>query len=388
MLNAQKTDVRCLTFGGTVLNCKSNKKAELVEIGDPLISWFHESKRDLPWRCDYSPYRIWIAEIMLQQTQVKTVLPYYLRWMERFQDIESVARASAEELLKYWEGLGYYSRVKNIHETARILLNRYAGKFPQNHSDILGLPGIGPYTAGAIMSLAFNEDFPVVDGNVERVFSRLFNIATAIKGTANRRFLWETARELMPVGRAREFNQALMELGALICVPKNPNCEICPLVNQCKSFNLGVVNARPVPSPRKKITPIEVALGVLVWQEKVFIQKRPDNGLMGGLWEFPGGKMKQEERPEEALVREFSEELDLDVCCLDKIALIRHSYTTFRVALHAFYCRLTDPNQQPKLRVAVEARWTACEQLDQLAFPAANRKLIRIIQKKFLSKRE
>lgn len=346
-----------------------------------MMSWFHDNKRDLPWRRNYSPYKTWIAEIMLQQTQVKTVLPYYHRWMKRFQDIESVARASAEELLKHWEGLGYYSRVNNIHETARILVNQYGGKFPQDHSEILALPGIGPYTAGAIMSLAFNENYPVVDGNVERVFSRLFNISTALKGTANRGFLWKTAKELMPKGQAREFNQALMELGALICIPKNPTCEICPVVNHCESFKLDIVHARPVPTPGKKITPIEVALGVLVWQEKIFIQKRPDNGLMAGLWEFPGGKVNQEEKPEEALVREFSEELDLDVCCLDKIAVIRHSYTTFRVALHAFFCRLTDPNQQPKLKAAVEARWVTREQLDQLAFPAANRKLIRMLQK-------
>jgi len=366
--------------GRNILKLEPTKKVELVKISELLLSWFHENQRDLPWRRDYSPYKIWIAEIMLQQTQVKTVVPYYRRWMKRFRNIEAVARASAEELLRHWEGLGYYARVKNIHETARILVNRYGGRFPQDHSEILGLPGIGPYTAGAIMSLAFNEGFPVVDGNVERIFSRLFNITTAIKGTANRRFLWGTATELIPTGRAREFNQALMELGALICVPRNPACEICPIVNHCESFKLDVVHARPVAGPGKKITPIEVSLGVLVRQEKVFIQKRPENGLMGGLWEFPGGKLKPGEKPEEALVREFCEELDLDVCCLDKIALIRHSYTSFRVALHAFFCRLTDPSQSPKLRAAVAARWVTTEQLDHLAFPAANRKLIKMLQ--------
>lgn len=366
---------------GENLDFKPEGKTELLTISDGLISWFSRHKRDLPWRRDYSPYRIWIAEIMLQQTQVKTVLPYYRRWMRRFPNVESVARASSEDLLKHWEGLGYYSRVKHIRETAKMLIERYNGEFPQEHSTILKLPGIGPYTAGAIMSLAFNEDYPVVDGNVERVCARLFNISTPIKEAANRRFVWETAKRLIPDGQARELNQALMELGALVCVPRNPSCKSCPVVEHCESHSHGVVHERPVSNRARKSKPIEVALGVLVRQGKVLIQKRPDSGLMAGLWEFPGGKVEPGESPEEALTREFAEELELDVHCLDKIAVIRHSYTSFRVTLHAFVCRLLEPNQSPTLRAAEKALWATRAQLDDFAFPAANRKLIDKIKR-------
>jgi len=369
------------------LKFKRERKQGSVKVSDLLIAWFEEHHRDLPWRRDYSPYQIWIAEMMLQQTQVKTVLPYYHRWMKRFPDIQSVALASAEELLKYWEGLGYYLRVRNIHETAKILVDRYSCELPPDYSQIRALPGIGAYTAGAIMSLAYNESVPAVDGNVKRVFSRFFNITADINSSANLKFLWSKANELMPAGRAREFNQALMELGALICVPKNPACTVCPVVNQCESFKLDVVDARPVRRPGKKITPIEVSLGVLVNQGKVFIQRRPENGLMGGLWEFPGGKIEVGEKPEDALLREFSEELGIEVNCAYKIAMIRHSYTTFRVTLHAFLCRPQDPAQEPQLRAAVKCRWVTIQQLEQLAFPAANRKLIQMLQKRKFKER-
>lgn len=316
---------------------------------------------------------------MLQQTQVKTALPYYLNWMERFEDVRSVAAASLDELLKYWEGLGYYSRVRNLHKTAKILVDKYDGTFPREYPQILGLPGIGPYTAGAIMSLAFNENYPMIDGNIQRVFARLFNISTSIKETANQKFMWEKAAQLLPASEARDFNQGLMELGALVCTPKNPLCPECPLDEFCESFRLDVVNRRPVPSERKKIKPIEVAVGVLVEKSKILIQKRPENGLMGCLWEFPGGKLETDESPEAALEREFFEELGLHVSCLDKITTIRHAYTNFRVTLHAFRCRLSKPYQKPQLRAASEARWVTRNQLDEFAFPAANRKLINIL---------
>ena len=316
---------------------------------------------------------------MLQQTQVNTVLSYYRRWMQRFRDIQAVAEAPAEELLKHWEGLGYYARVQNLQKTAKILLDRFNGGFPRDHATLLNLPGIGRYTAGAIMSLAFNEDYPVVDGNVKRVFARLFNISTPINGPAGAEFFWDRAREILPEGRARDFNQALMELGAVICKPKLPLCSTCPVASLCESLRLGVVDERPVRGPTKTTQPIQVALGVLVHNDRIFIQKRLDKGLMPGLWEFPGGKLKPGETPEEALHREFSEELEADICRLDKIATIRHAYTSFRVVLHAFLCELRDQKQKPTLRAASEARWATRRQLDQFAFPAANRKLIELL---------
>jgi A/G-specific adenine glycosylase len=349
-----------------------------------LLTWFDAHKRDLPWRKAYNPYEVWISEIMLQQTQVKTMLPYYRRWMERFPDIPSVAEASEGEILKHWEGLGYYSRALNIRKTARVLMHELDGAFPREHRTLLKLPGIGPYTAGAIMSLAFNEPYAVVDGNVERVFARVFDLSRPVKEKESRDFIWQTARNLIPEGRARELNQALMELGALVCLPKNPLCPHCPLTGFCESRRRGTVHLRPVPAKRKAVTAIEVAVGILVSRDRVLIQKRPPSGLMGGLWEFPGGKVREGETPDKALMRELKEELELKVTPSREIATLRHNYTSFRVTLHAFFCISDHGCRLPVLRAAEEARWVTTQELDDYAFPAANRKLIRIIQKKGL----
>lgn len=350
-------------------------------IGKKLVEWFEANGRDLPWRKEHRPYQIWISEIMLQQTQVKTMLPYYHRWMERFPDVRCVASASDEELLKHWEGLGYYSRVKNIAATARVLCADFGGDLPRNHRALRGLPGIGPYTAGAVMSLAFNEDCPAVDGNVERVLARLLDIAMPVKERKAAEFIRKTAQDLIPRGDARRFNQAIMDLGAMVCSPARPSCGRCPLSFFCVSLARGVAEERPVRSAGRKPLAIDVAVGILVKEGRVFIQKRPASGLMPGLWEFPGGKTVEGETPREALIRELREELDVGVRDLKKIALIRHSYTSFRVSLHAFTCALSDEDAQPEVRAAVEGRWVARQDLDDYAFPAANRKLIRLLLK-------
>jgi A/G-specific adenine glycosylase len=290
-----------------------------------------------------------------------------------------VAEASEEELLKHWEGMGYYSRARNIHKAARRLVKENGGEFPAEHAAVLKLPGIGRYTAGAVMSVAFNQDFPVVDGNVERVFARLFDMDSPVKEKESQKRIWETARALIPAGKARYFNQALMELGALICLPRTPLCSECPVNSSCESRRKGTAEARPVMGKRKSLQAIEVALGLLLRQGKVFIQKRPPGGLMPHLWEFPGGKVEEGETPEAALIREFREELNLDICGLDKIARLRHNYTSFKVTLHAYFCTLKDSTQQPVIRTAVDARWVTPEALQDFAFPAANRKLIQLL---------
>ena len=354
----------------------NNKHSELRQT---LLDWFGANKRDLPWRKDHSPYAIWISEIMLQQTQVKTVIPYFQRWMKRFPDVRSVAYGSEEELLKHWEGLGYYSRVRNIYRAAQVIERDFGGEFPREYRTVLGLPGIGRYTAGAIMSFAFNGNYPAVDGNVERVVARLFDLDSPIKEKKTQNFIWKTAGDLIPSGGARRFNQAIMELGAVICLPKRPQCPECPVRSLCKSYKSGTVERRPVSLPRKAPTPVEASVGVIVRNDRIFIQKRPGSGLMPHLWEFPGGKLKDGETPEEALVREIDEELGVSVRCVDKIGVIRHSYTSFRVALHAFLCELRDPKQEPELRSSVDCRWVTRRELDGYAFPAANRKLISML---------
>ncbi|NTW34761.1 MAG: A/G-specific adenine glycosylase [Syntrophobacteraceae bacterium] len=344
-----------------------------------LLNWFERNQRDLPWRKHYQPYAVWISEVMLQQTQVKTVLPYYERWMARFPDIRSLAEAPEDAVLKHWEGLGYYSRARNIQRTARILTREFLGKLPTSYRALRDLPGIGPYTAAAILSLAFNQDYPVVDGNVKRVFARLFDIGSPLSERRSLRFIEETARALLPGGKARAFNQALMELGAVVCTPRHPLCPTCPVGETCRSRILEIVPRRPVPSPRKSPIPLEVAVGILVSDGRIFIQKRPPGGLMPLLWEFPGGKVQVGETPEEALVREFLEELEVQIGSLEKIAEIRHSYTSFRVVLHAYICRLKGRRQRPVLRSATEGRWVTRDEISRFPFPAANQKLIRML---------
>lgn len=358
------------------------EKNHYAEIPKKLIIWFDAGKRDLPWRQEYTPYRVWISEIMLQQTQVKTMLPYYYRWMARFPDIRSVAEAPEEEILKHWEGLGYYSRARNIHKAAKIIVMDFAGDFPRDHRTVLSLPGIGAYTAGAIMSFAYNEAYPIVDANVGRVLARMLNIESPLGKGKTQKILWETARNLIPHGNARVFNQAIMELGALVCLPRTPVCALCPVRDSCKSFALGLVERRPVTGGKKGTTSIEVALGILVRRGKIFIQKRPGKGLMPHLWEFPGGKIQEGETPEEALAREFREELELEIRNIGRITTIRHGYTSFKVTLHAFFCEPLDESREPMLRAAVDSRWATPEELDKYAFPAANRKLIRMLMKR------
>jgi A/G-specific adenine glycosylase len=345
-----------------------------------LLDWFATNARKLPWRLTYTPYAIWISEIMLQQTQVNTMLPYYHHWMERFPNLQDVALALEEELLKYWEGMGYYSRARNIHKAAHILVRDFGAEFPRNHSLLLRLPGIGPYTAGAIMSIAFNADYAAVDGNVARIVSRLFDISTPIQEQQSQRAFWNIAQHLLPNGKARIFNQALMDFGAMVCTPRNPLCSECPLRSCCQGLQASVVDLRPAARKAKNIIPVHAAVGFLLHDGKIFIQKRPPSGLMPHLWEFPGGKLQEGETPEEALKREFHEELNLTINRVQQFALIHHSYTTFRVTLHAFTCRMAGPGQEPVLHSAVDGRWVSPGDLDLYAFPAANRKLIKRIQ--------
>lgn len=355
---------------------------DIKKIQRSLLFWFETNQRSLPWRKTYAPYHIWISEIMLQQTQMDRGVDYFEKWMRRFPDIKSVAKAGEEEILKLWEGLGYYSRARNIRKTAFLLVEKHGGILPDNHSTLLTLPGIGRYTAGAIMSLAFNQDFPVVDANVERLFSRLFDLDRPIKEKDTQRFIWEKAQEFIPSGKARFFNQALMELGALLCLPKNPKCDYCPVTEHCLSFKNGTMNDRPLTNPVKKSIPIYMATGVLVYDKKLFIQKRPENGVWANLWEFPGGRIEKGETPEKALAREYMEETEFTIRSIQKIITIKHNYMHYRVTLHCFHCRLAKGAATPILHAAQEYRWVPLEELHNFAFPAGHRELIKIITTK------
>jgi len=352
----------------------------MTPLQEKLLSWFRANGRDLPWRHTYNPYHIWISEIMLQQTQMERGVAYFNRWIERFPDIKSLAQGSEEEVFKLWEGLGYYARAKNILKTADILVRQHGGRLPEDHQALLKLPGIGKYTAGAIMSLAFNKDYPIVDANVERVFARIFNIAGPVKEKASHSFIWRQAQELIPPGEARYFNQALMELGALVCTPANPGCTQCPVRAHCEAFRLGIVAERPVSGKSQKIIPIEMVTGILTHAGNIFIQKRLEDDVWGNLWEFPGGRLKPGEAPEEALRREYLEETEFKIGQLKKITVVTHGYMRYRVTLHCYYCKLLNGNAVPILHAAQEYRWISPEDLKKYAFPAGHRKLIAEIQ--------
>lgn len=348
---------------------------------EALLSWFAENQRDLPWRHEYHPYQIWISEIMLQQTQMDRVTTFFRRWMQEFPDLTTLSEASEHRVFKCWEGLGYYSRARNIRKTAQILASEYQGEIPGDRKTLLSLPGIGPYTAGAIASIAYNRDVPVVDANIERILARLLNIDLVPGSPEAKKLFWTRAEELLPPGQARNFNQALMELGALVCRPKNPDCSACPFAPHCLALKYDIIPERPIPKKSKKITPIEMATGILFHQGLLYIQQRLADDVWGSLWEFPGGRMKKNEVPEETVVREFLEETDFEVQVESKITTTIHHYTRYRVTLHCFFVKLVLPGSDPVLHAAQDFRWVPFEALQKYAFPAGHRKLISFLEK-------
>jgi A/G-specific adenine glycosylase len=349
----------------------------MKEIQHQLLDWFAHNARKLPWRVTYDPYHVWISEIMLQQTQMERVIDYFNRWMARFPEIKSIAGANEEEVLKLWEGLGYYARARNIIRAADIIVRDHDNTVPENHELLLRLPGIGKYTAGAIMSIAFNREYPLVDANIGRLFARLYNLDKPVKDRATHAFIWQKARELLPQGKARWFNQALMELGGLICIAKNPRCRVCPLSIHCLAYRNGITNERPVLTDPPSTIFIEMATGILQHDGRMLIQKRKPTGVWANLWEFPGGRLEAGETPEMALIREFQEETELSVGNLEKIITVQHSYTVYRVTLHCYFCTVMNSRVEPILHGAQEYRWVDASELSRYAFPAGHRKLIR-----------
>lgn len=330
-----------------------------------LINWYEQNARNLPWRGHSDPYAIWVSEIMLQQTRVDTVIPYFNRWMERFPTVESLATAPEDTVLKAWEGLGYYSRARSMHKTARLLTRDYAGRLPADFEVLTSLPGIGPYTAAAIASIAFGIDRAVVDGNVKRVLARLLPYTEPVNTPAAEKELRVIAQKMLPEGRAGDYNQAMMELGALICLPRNPNCTKCPVSSLCAAFKDYRQSALPVMKEKAAVPHITVTAGVLHQNGKVLIARRPENGLLGGLWEFPGGKVEAGESHTQALARELEEELGIKTETGELLGKYNHAYTHFKVTLFAYHARVTAG--EIRLLQASEARWV--DLIDLEAYP-------------------
>jgi len=298
---------------------------------------------------------------MLQQTRLETVIPYFERWMQQFPGVEALARASLQEVLSVWEGLGYYGRARNLHQSAQKVMRDYHGVLPEEAQLLCKLPGVGRYTAGAIASIAFGKDEPTLDGNIRRVLARYFDVSEDARSTRGEKTLWALATQHLPAGRAGEYNQALMDLGASLCSPKAPNCAECPLEKTCQARASGIQEQRPV-LVRRHATPHYVVTAAVIRQgEQVLITLRPPHGLLGGLWEFPGGKQQEGEDLPTCLQREIREELGVEILVGAQVGIFKHAYTHFRVTLHAFLCKLVMGEPQP-IQVA-QVAWAELREL-------------------------
>jgi A/G-specific adenine glycosylase len=347
----------------------------MTEFSSLILNWYARHGRKLPWRGSLNPYTIWVSEIMLQQTRVEAVIPYFERWMERFPSIDDLAAASEQEVLSVWEGLGYYSRARNLHKAARIVMEEYGGKLPSDLQVLRRLPGFGRYTVGAIASMAFGQDAATLDANLRRVFSRVFNMAQPADSTAGEDILWELAETHLPKGQAGDYNQALMDLGATICVSKKPRCLLCPLQEICLANQLGLQEQRPVLKIKAEIPHYTVTAAVIQKNGKVLLAKRPSKGLLGGMWEFPGGKVERDETLEDCLTREIREELDAMIRVGEPFGIYKHAYTHFRITLHAFFCKLIEG--EPKAIEAVELAWVNPGELQHYPMGKVDRQIAR-----------
>jgi A/G-specific adenine glycosylase len=354
---------------------KAPMQKESLPIIAALLAWYRRRRRNLPWREHPDPYRIWISEIMLQQTQVDTVIPYYFRFLERFPDVAALAAAQPDDVLKAWENLGYYSRARHLHRTAGILVEQFHGVIPDTWEAIRALPGVGDYTAGAILSIAFGKPVAAVDGNVRRVLSRLYAVREPVNRRETHKKINALAAALVPEDEPGAFNQALMELGALVCTPKSPACGNCPLGLHCLARQNGLQALLPFkekkpPRPQKRV----VAAVIFNRKEQALIVRRPARGLLGSLWKFPGGVVEKEEMLEEGLARTIQEELGIRVRIGTPLASIHHAYTHFRITLTAFRCF----RRSGRLRALTcqEWRWASRAELEELALSKADRAVI------------
>lgn len=368
-------------------------EAAASALASDLMRWFAAEARDLPWRRTQDPYAVWISEIMLQQTQVKTVVPYWERWMKTLPDAPRLARMPEARLLKLWEGLGYYNRARNLQKAARIMVARHGGLFPQRFEDILALPGVGRYTAGAVASIAFNLPAPIVDGNVVRVLARIFGIGGNPKERAVNTRLWHLAETLVQAaallpavktripaaGNCSVFNQSLMELGALLCTPRQPRCDVCPACSRCAAFRHGRIGELPGLGKRNKPVERHVAAFVVEHEGAFLVRQRPPGMVNAGLWEFPNG----ETAPGTTDLRSAAASiLGAEVRALKPLCRFKHSITRYRITVEAVRVCI-----QPGRTEQIAGAWFKTNKLEKLAFTAAHRRILEALDNNFPARR-
>ncbi len=334
-----------------------------------LLEWYQENKRSLPWRGHPDPYAVWVSEIMLQQTRVEAVIPYFHRWMERFPTIAALADAPEGDVLSAWEGLGYYARARNLRRAAQVIMEQYDGELPRDPANLRKLRGIGRYTAGAIASIAFGLDEPALDGNIRRVLARVFDVVEPADSPRGTRLLWALAAKHLPKGHAGDYNQALMDLGATTCVPANPRCPICPMRGMCQARKLGIQAELPVLKAKKSVPHRVMAAAVITRGRQVLLAQRPSNGLLGGMWEFPNGIVRGAPgRGVETVIRKL---YHLEVQCGEPLGVVKHGYSHYFVSVHAFRC---EPVSVPK---AKNLRWVPMRRLDEFPMGRVDRQIAR-----------
>jgi A/G-specific adenine glycosylase len=378
---------------------------KVSKLADRLFLWFSQNARDLPWRRTHDPYGVYVSEIMLQQTQVKTVIPYWERWMQEFPTIAAVAQASPARIHKLWEGLGYYTRVRNLQRAAQTIVREHGGTFPNDFEQVLALPGIGRYTAGAICSIAFNQPTPLLDGNVIRVLTRIFGIAENPKEKTTNARLWQLAEALVATAHQKSggdadsggngkgdwstkhcsaLNQSLMELGALICTPRQPQCAVCPAKRLCVASREDRVLELPNLGKRESATARRFIAFAIECNGKLLVRQRPAGTVNGHLWEFPnlesdaGLAMAASVAAATSL---FKKHLGVAPGRLEPLASLKHSITRYRITLDAF---MVGVKRRP---AGVDGMWKAPGELRELAFTAAHKKLASLAVQRILSNR-
>ncbi len=345
--------------------------AKKKQIQVKLLQWFKKNKRDLPWRKTKDPYAIWVSEIMLQQTQVETVIPYYKKFLKSFPSIRPLAKADLSKVLKAWEGLGYYSRARNLHRASQIVLNHFHGKIPDTLKDLLNLPGIGRSTAGSILSFAFRKDTPILDGNAKRVLSRLFAVSGSPGEKKTEQLLWKISESLIPKGFSNPFNQALMDLGSMICTPKDPECDRCPFHRFCKGGASGNPEKFPTKGIKKTIPHVESVSAVIKKNGKVLLNKRPPVGLLGGLWEFPNWRIEGKQRMRLRLRNFIKKEMGMNVNVKESIGTFKQTFSHFKLTLQVFHC-------QP-LNEKTKGKWVSIRNLHLFPMSRIHRRIAEMI---------
>jgi A/G-specific adenine glycosylase len=362
-----------------ITNIFSLKKSYVKQFQQSLLNWYSENKRTLPWRLNQDPYRVWVSEIMLQQTRVDTVIPYFERFTTLFPTLQDLADADEEQVLKAWEGLGYYSRVRNLQTAVKEVCAAYGGKVPNDPREISSLKGVGPYTAGAVLSIAYGIPEPAVDGNVMRVLSRILLIEEDISKPKTRLIFESAVRELISHEDPSSFNQGLMELGALICTPKSPACLLCPMRDLCKGFEAGKQNELPVKLGKTKVRKANMAAGIIVGSDgRVLIHKRPSEGLLANMWEFPNTEYIQAKKDAEtnALSDYVEENISAKAIFDEKTGYIEHVFSHLKWEINVWQGKLiSEPETLP-----ADWRWATVAELENYPFPVSHQKIIRLVK--------